>query len=156
MQANEQSAEFEEFEDAWDEENVEGEQEGENQQPGPPQSGPRAAVDWTRATASDLARAPRPEDCRLYTIACLAADLPDVMKTLLEHAKRGSVGHLKLLVQITGVDQQPGLREPAKPREKNLEEILMEQWAREQEARAAQGEKSPAMLDPNPWRDEEE
>ncbi len=90
--------------------------------------------------------APRPTYCRAFTRARFAEALPEVTATLLREAKQGSVAHLKLLVQISGIDK--GEIKPAgrKRRGKNLEELLKEAWAR----RESEGE-SDSQAPGTPW-----
>ena len=79
-------------------------------------------------TAEVLVGAPRPTYCRAFTRARFAEALPEVTATLLREAKKGSVAHLKLLVQISGIDK--GEIKPAgkKRRGKGLEQLLKEAW----------------------------
>jgi hypothetical protein len=61
----------------------------------------------------------------------VAAALPDVSRALADQAKAGSVNHLKLFLEIAGL-LKGGLGVPEETRrEKNLEEILNEQWEKE-------------------------
>ena len=53
--------------------------------------------------------------------------LPALTAALLDKAREGSVAHMKLLIQLERDLAKPG---PEKGRDKNLEEILMEQWAK--------------------------
>ena len=75
--------------------------------------------------------APRPTYCRAFTRARFAEALPEVTATLLREAKQGSVAHLKLLVQISGIDK--GEIKPAgrKRKGKGLEQLLKEAWERQ-------------------------
>jgi hypothetical protein len=82
-------------------------------------------------------KAPRPANCRVYTRARFAEALPGLMQTLIREAKRGSVAHLKLLVVICGLDQGPVKPAGRKRKVKDLEQILMEDWKREDEREAA-------------------
>ncbi len=95
-------------------------------------------------TGGELGRAPRPGNCRVYTRARFAEALPALMQTLIREAKKGSVAHLKLLVVICGLDQGPVQPAGRKRKVKDLEQILMEDWKREDEREA----KEAAMLAP--------
>ncbi len=53
--------------------------------------------------------------------------LPALTAVLLQKACEGSVAHMKLLIQLERDLDKPG---PDEPRGKNLEQILMEQWAK--------------------------
>ena len=53
--------------------------------------------------------------------------LPALTAALLEKAREGSVAHMKLLIQLERDLDKPG---PDEGRGKNLEQILMEQWAK--------------------------
>ena len=60
----------------------------------------------------------------------LALELPAVVRALAEQAKTGSVTHLKLFLELSGV-LKGGLTVPEKKvRERTLEEILVQQWKR--------------------------
>ena len=54
--------------------------------------------------------------------------LPALVRALLLKAKDGSAAHMKLLIQLERDLAEP---EPDEGRGKNLEEILMEQWAKD-------------------------
>lgn len=61
----------------------------------------------------------------------LLETLPLILDTLLEQARAGSLPHMKLLLELCGLDKgKLAPQEPAK-REKTLEEILTEQWRNE-------------------------
>ncbi len=68
------------------------------------------------------------EDVRDGTRNELVNALPELMQVLLEKARKGSVTHIKLLMQLERDLAHP---EPEEQRGKNLEEILMEQWAKD-------------------------
>ena len=93
------------------------------------------------AGTGNLVGAPRPKNCRLYTRARLAEELPAVTRTLLREAKKGSIAHLKLLVQISGLDKGSVTPEPKKHKGRNLEQILMDEWAKEQAEEAKEAAK---------------
>jgi hypothetical protein len=102
------------------------------------------------AEAGRRVGAPRPKYCRVYARARFAEALPEISERLVREAKKGSVAHLKLLVQLTGLDQKQDVvpRKQKKPG-KSLEVILMEQWERDAAARAEAAEVGvePAVLD---------
>jgi hypothetical protein len=61
----------------------------------------------------------------------LQESIPDVAAKLAEKAKEGSVAHMKLLLQLVGLEDGGFVVvEPGK-REKTLEEILLEEWHKE-------------------------
>jgi len=61
----------------------------------------------------------------------LEESIPEVAAKLAEQAKEGSVAHMKLLLQLLGLDDGGFVVvEPGK-REKTLEEILLEEWHKE-------------------------
>jgi hypothetical protein len=57
--------------------------------------------------------------------------IPGSAKALADGASSGSVPHIKLLLQLVGLDDGELAPETVRPREKTLEEILMEQWRKE-------------------------
>jgi hypothetical protein len=57
--------------------------------------------------------------------------LPKSATQLAEKASEGSVPHLKLLLELVGLDDGGMVLREAAPKEKTLEEILMERWAME-------------------------
>ncbi|ADW67121.1 hypothetical protein AciX9_0030 [Granulicella tundricola MP5ACTX9] len=59
-----------------------------------------------------------------------AEALPVIVSVLLDKAKSGSVSHLKLLVELSGLEKDPDPKK-MKPRGKSLEAILTEQWAKD-------------------------
>ena len=54
--------------------------------------------------------------------------IPEVATKLAEQAKEGSVAHIKLLLQLLGLDNDGFVIAEARPQEKTLEQILLEQW----------------------------
>ena len=86
-----------------------------------------------RAKGTRARKAPRPGKCQKFVMARFAEALPEVAAKLLHEAKQGSVAHLKLVLQISGLDKGEVPRVRSKKREKNLEEILMEAWAKDAE-----------------------
>ena len=57
--------------------------------------------------------------------------IPGTATALAEGATSGSVPHIKLLLQLVGLDEAGFAPVVAKPQEKTLEEIVMEQWYQE-------------------------
>ena len=57
--------------------------------------------------------------------------IPETACALATGASGGSVPHIKLLLQLVGLDEGSMGPETAKRREKTLEEIVMEQWRKE-------------------------
>ena len=68
------------------------------------------------------------EDVRDSTRNDIVSALPELTKALLDKARQGSVAHMKLLIHLERDLAGP---EPEEQRGKNLEEILMEQWAKD-------------------------
>ena len=67
------------------------------------------------------------EDVREAARNEIVKALPELVKALVEGARDGSVAHMKLLIQL-----ERDLAKPAEERQgKNLEQILMEQWAKD-------------------------
>ena len=61
----------------------------------------------------------------------LEESIADVADKLVEQAKAGSVTHMKLLLQLLGLDDKGFVVVEAGKREKTLEEILLEEWHKE-------------------------
>ena len=57
--------------------------------------------------------------------------IPRVMDALIAEARRGSVQHIKLVLQLMGLEEGGLASKDMRPKEKTLEEILMEQWEKE-------------------------
>ena len=55
----------------------------------------------------------------------------DTATALAEGASGGSVPHIKLLLQLVGLDEGAFAPVVVRPKEKTLEEIVMEHWYRE-------------------------
>jgi hypothetical protein len=64
-------------------------------------------------------------DCARRT---LEEAIPEVAAKLAEQAKEGSVAHMKLLLQLLGLDEDGFVIAEARPQEKTLEQILLEEW----------------------------
>ena len=61
----------------------------------------------------------------------LMEGVPKAANALVEGAVVGSVPHIKLLMQLVGLDEAGFAPVAVRPQEKTLEEIVMEQWNRE-------------------------
>jgi hypothetical protein len=57
--------------------------------------------------------------------------VPEVATKLVEQAKTGNIPHMKLLLQLLGLEDGGLTPTRVGPREKTLEEVLMEQWNNE-------------------------
>ncbi len=57
--------------------------------------------------------------------------VPAVTRALAENAEKGSLPHIKLLLELLGLDGGELSSEEVHPPEKTLEQILMENWAKE-------------------------
>ena len=57
--------------------------------------------------------------------------IPGTATALVKGATGGSVPHIKLLLQLVGLDEAGFAPVVVRPQEKTLEEIVMEQWYRE-------------------------
>lgn len=81
--------------------------------------------------------APRPANCKKFARARFAKQLPDIMDKLTTEALAGSVPHLKVLLELTGLDKSEP-PQPSQRKEKSLEAILLEQWRKDEEDETAQ------------------
>jgi len=72
-------------------------------------------------------------DAELIDIArkSLMGAVRDTATALADGAKEGSVPHIKLLLQLVGLDEAGFAPVVVKPKEKTLEEFVMEHWYRE-------------------------
>jgi len=61
----------------------------------------------------------------------LVESIPAIAARLVTDAKQGSVSHMRLLLHLLGIDYGGLGDRENRPVEKTLEEILMEQWAKE-------------------------
>jgi hypothetical protein len=71
--------------------------------------------------------APRPGRCRRYARRRVAERLPEIADKFLDEAQEGSCAHLKVMMQLGGLD----VREPPKPakrRGKGTAGRLLEEW----------------------------
>ena len=70
-----------------------------------------------------------PKNCKKYAKTAVRKDWPEIVDTLVKSAKRGSYNHTKLLVEVSGIKDEPVEAEPEGKREsvaKLLLEKLME------------------------------
>jgi hypothetical protein len=61
----------------------------------------------------------------------LVEAIPEIAAKLVTDAKTGSVPHMKLLLQLLGLEDGGLTAKESSRREKTLEEIVMEQWHKE-------------------------
>lgn len=95
-------------------------QVSEEEAPDPAPAEGRASVDGkSDAELIDMAR------------KSLIEAVPESATALAEGASSGSVPHIKLLLQLVGLDQAGLAPVVVRPKEKTLEEFVMEQWYRE-------------------------
>ncbi len=97
-------------------------------------------TDGAKETAAWAIRAPRPDACKKYVRTRVARALPELMRLLIAKAAEGSIAHMKLVIQIGGLDKIDAVPGPKPKRGKSLEQILNEAWEKDQkdaEARAA-------------------
>ena len=76
-----------------------------------------------KARARDVGAAPDPQGCRTFVRGRLAEAMPDITAVLVAKARRGSLQHMKLLMQLSGLDKDE-LAEPSA--NKTLQQFLME------------------------------
>jgi hypothetical protein len=81
------------------------------------------------APGGSAAAAPKPKQCRTFTRARMAEALPEIVKTFVEEAKKGSIAHAKMLTNLGGLDkgETPA---PTKRRGKSTVRLLMEKLNR--------------------------
>jgi hypothetical protein len=73
--------------------------------------------------------APRPKQCRTFTRARMAEALPEIVRTFVEEAKKGSIAHAKMLTNLGGLDKGE-MPTPKKRRGKSTVQLLMEKLNR--------------------------
>jgi len=71
--------------------------------------------------------APRPRYCREYARKRLAEAAPKLVDAFLERSIGGSVQHLKVLMELTGIAKEPVVPKVAKRRGKTLAAQLLEE-----------------------------
>ncbi len=82
-------------------------------------------------TEAEQTRPRRPRECIDQARRSLVEAMPDAAKALGAKAGDGSFSHMKLMVQLLGLEKG-GLKPRQKvKREKTLEQILQEQWEKE-------------------------
>jgi hypothetical protein len=79
--------------------------------------------------------AARQASCKKLAKASFTEQLPAIIAALTFEAKGGSVQHLKVLLQLAGLDKPKA--PAAKRKGKSLEAILREQWRKDDEDEAA-------------------
>ena len=67
----------------------------------------------------------------------VALTLPEVVRTLAQQSIEGSVTHLKLYLELSGVLKGGLAAKEKQVREKTLEEVLMEKWAHDEAMEAS-------------------
>lgn len=88
---------------------------------------PEGEVEEPSAAAGDKGSAELIDDARNN----LMEGIPKAATALVVGATKGSVPHIKLLMQLVGLDDAGFAPVVVRPQEKTLEEIVMEQWNRE-------------------------
>ena len=76
-------------------------------------------------------RALKPKECRTFTRKRVAEALPEIVKTFVEEAKKGSIAHAKLLTTLGGLDRHDKEEDEDRPRGKSPVRLLIEKMARE-------------------------
>jgi hypothetical protein len=79
-----------------------------------------------------LGGAPKPKHCRTFTRAKVAEALPEIVRTFVDEAKKGSIAHAKMLTTLGGLDkaETPAVK---KRRGKSTVGKLLEKMLREPE-----------------------
>lgn len=88
---------------------------------------PEGEAEEGAASASGKCSAELIDDAR----RSLMKAIPEAATALVDGATGGSVPHIKLLLQLVGLDEAGFAPVVVRPQEKTLEEIVMEQWYRE-------------------------
>jgi len=80
-------------------------------------------------------RAPKPKQCRTFTREKVAEALPEIVKTFVEEAKKGSIAHAKMLTTLGGLDRQDKGEAPEAKQRRGKSSVrrLIEKMAREPE-----------------------
>jgi len=92
--------------------------------------GGASAVDASTVEMKGDLKAPKARHCRMFTRARVAEALPEILKAFVEHAKSGSIAHMKLLTALGGLDKGEVQARP-KRRRKSAVTLLMEEMRRE-------------------------
>ncbi len=98
---------------------------------------PAGAADEAEKPGEAKKKAPRPAFCRVYARARVAEAMPGLVKTLLDEAGKGSLAHLKVLVQLSGLDTGEVVPQKGRRRGKSLETVLKERWEQDRLEREA-------------------
>jgi hypothetical protein len=104
---------------------------------GAAKSAPRVPEGDSQTTPGTPAETSAPDgnksDAELIDVArkSLMEAVPETATALADGAKEGSVPHIKLLLQLVGLDEAGFAPIVVRPKEKTLEELVMEQWYRE-------------------------
>lgn len=80
---------------------------------------------------------PRPGRAKAFARARFAEALPGIMDRLLKEVLDGSVPHLKVVLELTGLDEPELAPAAGRRKEKSLETILLERWKRDGEEELA-------------------
>jgi hypothetical protein len=92
----------------------------------------RAGGEDEDAALKDQDRAPRPKQCRTFTRAKVAEALPEIVKTFVAEAKKGSIAHTKMLTSLGGLDKNE-IPVAKKRRGKSSVQKLLETMSRDPE-----------------------
>jgi hypothetical protein len=76
--------------------------------------------------------APGPKQCRTFTRARMAEALPEIVKTFVEEAKKGSIAHAKMLTNLGGLDKGE-MPAPKKRQGKSPVRLLIDKLNRKSE-----------------------
>ena len=77
------------------------------------------------------ARGSRPRSFKRYMRERLAAALPEIADSLIKAAIGGKIAELKMLLEMSGLNEKDLAPDPLKRRGKTLEEMLMDDWRKE-------------------------
>jgi hypothetical protein len=89
-----------------------------------------STVDASTGEMKGDLKAPKARHCRMFTRARVAEALPEILKAFVEHAKSGSIAHMKLLTALSGLDKGEVQDRPRR-RRKSAVTLLMEEMRRE-------------------------
>ncbi|MGD0445043.1 MAG: hypothetical protein ABSA39_14005 [Edaphobacter sp.] len=88
---------------------------------------------------TSASKAPKAKHCRTFTRERVAEALPEIVKTFVEEAKKGSIAHTKMLTTLSGLDKGDKGNKAAemqtgrKRRGKSSAVLMMEKILREPE-----------------------